>query len=130
MKHIISYREYNYNIIFQELQIFMKDFSNTRTQNKWIHDGNLSIYIRKGYHPVDGKIYKFLDLASIAISEELQGKGIFTEFLNLLLQKYPDINIYVESIHNPAIRHICQKFGFREIDEWNMALIRDKKTIF
>lgn len=128
MKNIKSFLEYNYENIFKKLDYFMKDFNISITANRWIYDDddepNFSIYIRRAYHTFDGKLHKFLDLASISISENLQGKGIFTEFLKLLLKKYPEVNIYIESIQNPAIRHICKKFGFIEIGEYDMALIK------
>ena len=129
MKHIKSFNDYNYKNIFKELDYFMQDFNLPRTANRWIYDDdhnpNFSIYIRRSYHMVNKKMYKFLDLASISLSEEIQGKGIFTEFLNILLEKYPNINVYIESIQNPAVRHICKKFGFKDVDEYNMALIRE-----
>ena len=59
-------------------------------------------------------MYPFLDLASINLDENLQGKGIFTSFLKNLLEKYPSDNFYIESIMNPRVITVAEKFGFQK----------------
>jgi GNAT superfamily N-acetyltransferase len=118
-------RFYDYDPIFKQLELFMS-YSN---RNAWIYDNEknpvVSIYVRKAYHRAEGNMYNFLDLASISIDEDRQGEGIFTNFLSKLIEKYPSTNIYVESILNPAVRHICKKFGFKDVDKDNMFLIQE-----
>jgi N-acetylglutamate synthase-like GNAT family acetyltransferase len=118
-------RFYDYDPIFRQLELFMS-YNN---RNSWIYDNQdnpiVSIYVRKAYHRVGKEMYHFLDLASISIDESRQGEGIFTNFLEKLIAKYPSTNIYVESILNPAVRHICQKFGFQDVDKDNMCLIQE-----
>lgn len=126
MKWLMTFLEtYQYDSILNQLELFLSSNSN----RSWIWDDQdspiLSIYVRKAHHLVGGKMYKFLDLASISILEEKQGQGIFTGFLEKIIKKYPTTNIYVESILNPRVRQICQKFGFQDVGESNMALIRE-----
>ena len=124
MNYIKTFESYNYSNIFKQLDLFLT----YKNRNMWIYDDEnnpvLSIYVRKAHHRFNGQMYNFLDLASITIEESRQGGGIFTNFIKILLDKYPDQNIYVESILNPAVRHICNKFGFVDVDETNMCLIR------
>lgn len=124
MIYLKTFESYNYEPIFRKLDMFLS----YKNRNMWLYDDendpSFSIYVRKGRHPYKNNMYDFLDLASIDIVEEKQGQGIFTKFLGMLLDKYKDKNIYVESILNPAVRHICKKFGFIDVDSDNMALIR------
>ena len=124
MIYLKTFETYDYNPIFKQLELFMS----YKNRNMWLFDDEddpvVSIYVRKAHHKVGSQVYDFLDLASISIEESRQGEGIFTDFLRRLLDKYPNQNIYVESILNPAVRHICNKFGFVDVDKDNMALIR------
>jgi hypothetical protein len=124
MIYLKTFETYDYNPIFKQLELFMS----YKNRNMWLYDNEddpiVSIYVRKAYHRVGKQTYDFLDLASISIVESRQGEGIFTDFLRRLLEKYPNQNIYVESILNPAVRHICNKFGFIDVDSDNMALVR------
>lgn len=117
-------RFYDFDPIFNQLELFLT----YKNRNAWIYDNQdnpvLSIYVRRAHHRANGGMYEFLDLASISIDESRQGEGIFTNFLKKLIDKYPTTNIYVESILNPAVRHICQKFGFQDVDSDNMFLIQ------
>jgi len=124
MIYLKTFETYDYNPIFKQLELFMS----YKNRNMWLFDDEddpiVSIYVRKAHHRVGKQTYDFLDLASISIVESRQGEGIFTDFLRRLLEKYPNQNIYVESILNPAVRHICNKFGFIDVDSDNMALVR------
>jgi len=124
MIYLKTFEKYDYNPIFKQLEFFMS----SKNRNMWLFDDKenpvFSIYVRKSHHIIDKKIYNFLDLASITIEESRQGEGIFTNFLKTLLEKYPNQNIYVESILNPAVKHICKKFGFIDVNYDDMALIK------
>jgi hypothetical protein len=124
MIYLKTFETYDYNPIFKQLELFMS----YKNRNMWLFDDEddpvVSIYVRKAHHKVGKQTYDFLDLASISIVESRQGEGIFTDFLRRLLDKYPNQNIYVESILNPAVRHICNKFGFVDVDKDNMALVK------
>jgi hypothetical protein len=94
-------------------------------------DNSIKIYVRKSQRNImthEGhKLFPFLDLANIEVTE--QGIGTFTNFLTELLKKYPDTNLYVESILNPKVESILKKFGFvyKSEDQFdiNMYLLKN-----
>lgn len=99
-------------IITQTLKEFDK-FKNSSDRNRHIGSA-LRLYVRRSHRLVNGKMYPFLDLASINLDEKLQGKGIFTSFLKNLLEIYPSDNFYIESIMNPRVITVAEKFGFQK----------------
>lgn len=121
MKHLKTYEDYNYTEIFDEIDKFLS--SNLR--NTYVNDKNISIYVRKSKRFIDGNYYDFFDIANISIEEEYQNKHVFTDFIEKFISKYP-FNIYVESILNPAVTTVLNKFGFKLLpgENINMYLIR------
>lgn len=102
------------------------DFIRSNYKTQWIYEGPLKAYVRKSTRYVDGKYVKFFDVANVEVELESQGRGIFTSFLENLITS-TDFNIYVESIQNPKVVHICRKLGFTIIAkdfEVNAYLIR------
>jgi hypothetical protein len=124
MNESVSTELYDLGPIFGEVDKFL----NGTTRNIWISDNDdnpiFSIYVRKSKRFIGGLYRDFLDLATINILEDYQGRKIFQRFLRRLIDEYPN-NIYVESILNPAVDHICSKFGFSPIGNDNMYLIRE-----
>ena len=114
---------YNLEPIFQEIDKFLSG----TPRNLWIADNDdnpiFSIYVRKSKRFIGGLYRDFLDLATINISKDYRGRKIFQRFLRRLIDEYPN-NIYVESILNPAVDHICSKFGFSPTGHDNMYLIQ------
>lgn len=89
----------------------LDDFIDSPVSNKWLNDGILSVYVRKGYHVYDGMILNTLDIANIStISEQYQGKGYFKTFM----KKAESIGkpIWVECIHNPLLSRMLVKHGY------------------
>lgn len=81
-------------------------------RNHWFYTSLFKLYARKSFHVVDGKAYQFIDIASIAVEPEYQNTGIFTTLLKTLLNRYPNENFFIESVVNPVVTHVAQKFGF------------------
>jgi hypothetical protein len=125
MNESVSTELYDLGPIFKEIDKFL----NGTTRNIWISDDDdnpiFSIYVRKSKRFIGGLYRDFLDLATINILEDYQGRKIFQRFLRRLIDEYPN-NIYVESILNPAVDHICSKFGFSPIGNDNMYLIQSE----
>lgn len=94
----------------------LKHFVKSKKRNEWLYGDVMHIYVRMSHRFIsDGDNSKFeecLDLANIQVDDEHQGKGVFTSFLKRVIEMYPDKNLYVESIQNPAMEHICKKFNF------------------
>jgi hypothetical protein len=123
MKHIKYFTEnYDYSNLISELDKFL----NSSIRNQYIGDENISIYIRKSKRSIDGKLIDFLDIANISIDEKIQGKKVFTNLIQTIISKYPNTNIFVESILNPAVETVLNKFSFKRKSgpDNNMYLLR------
>lgn len=109
----------------------LKQFiTQTYIRNAWIEEDYVKIYVRKSIRNINGKLFHFLDLASIEVEEEYQNSGIFTKLITDILSIYPDLNIFVEAILNPIIPHVLNKFDFIEQSnegefQFNMYLLKE-----
>ena len=112
MKYIQTYENYNYSDILSEIDTFLK----SSIRNVYVNDDKITMYIRKSQRLVNKQTVKFFDIGNISIDENHWGKGIFTNLISNLISKYPDMNIFVESILNPAIETALNKFNFEKQD--------------
>jgi len=112
MKYIQTYENYNYSDILSEIDTFLK----SGIRNTYVNDDKITMYIRKSQRLVNKQTVKFFDIGNISIDENYWGKGIFTNLISNLISKYPDMNIFVESILNPAIETALNKFNFEKQD--------------
>lgn len=96
----------------KELDKFIK----SGARNEWLYGDVMHIYVRNSYRFISNEsnhsFEECLDLANIQVDDEHQGKGVFTSFLEAVVRDYRHLNLFVESIQNPAMEHICKKFGF------------------
>ncbi len=118
-KEINNYKDFlleshSYTDLFKQIDQFLLT---TFPRNIWISDDIIKVYIRKSKRIINGEMLDFFDIASIEISEESRGGGIFTSFMTEFISRYPDFNVYVESILNPAIEHVLKKFDFKYKDK-------------
>ena len=113
---------YNYTDIFRQFDNFL--LSNNK--NEWINDGIIFMYIRKSKRCINTQFVDFIDLANVSILEDYQNKGIFTNFISEFIIRYPNLNIFAESILNPIVISILTKFKFSPINDLlNMYLIQE-----
>ena len=117
----------------------LKHFVKSKLKVEWLYGDNMHIYVRKSQRFIkdsdNSKFEECLDIANIQVDDEHQGKGLFTSLLKSVVEDYSHMNIYIESIQNPAVQHIAKKFGFvflnvnPEDDCTNMILLKktDKK---
>lgn len=97
----------------------MAKFLASGEKANWIYGEHTHFFVRKSLRFIredNFKLEECFDLANINVDEEHQGKGIFSWVLEQLVTEFPDMNIYIESIQNPAVEHICRKHGFVEIN--------------
>jgi short-subunit dehydrogenase involved in D-alanine esterification of teichoic acids len=115
MKNLKLFEEFKYqneiDEIIEEISILLNNKSFPR--NKWIYTNNVKIYVRKSKRFVENKLYDFIDIATIEI--ENKGVGIFTKLLEEIEKKFPNINIFVESILNDRLYNFLLKKDFKEI---------------
>jgi hypothetical protein len=97
--------------------IKLDEFLEADTRNLWIYTEDVSIYVRKSNRMYNDKFIPCLDLATILVYEP--GKGLFTELLNILLDKNIK-NIFVESILNERLYNFLLRNGFEECGEMNL----------
>lgn len=50
-------------------------------RNGWLEYPHMQVYVRKGYHCIDGVGRHTLDIANVEVQERKRGKGIFTAWL-------------------------------------------------
>lgn len=74
----------------------------------------LQAYMRKGSYFVNGKTYpKVNQLASIEVSPELRGQGLFSSVIREIERKFPDRPIVIEGVSDDSIA-LAKKNGFSE----------------
>ena len=95
--------------------------SSKHIRNQWISEPHLRAYVRKSNRLIEGQVIRCFDLASIEIDASEWNKGHLTRFLRRLKTEQ-DMPIYVESILNPAVSHVCQKEGF-------IIVIKEHETV-
>lgn len=79
----------------------------------WVHGGGLKLYLRRGYHMINGEIRLCLDVANVTADNP--GRGAFTAFLDWLeptVQPH-SAAIFVESILNPSLHTYLEKRGYQ-----------------
>ena len=125
MKHL---KPYQIKKIIDDLLKEFDSFADDEIRNQWLEVGKARVYVRKSIKFLEGQTYKCYDIANVEI--EIPNEGIFTGFLQQILDKYNRSNFYVESILNPAMTHILKKFGFKNKDEENMYKIAQSRILF
>lgn len=91
----------------------LEDFLASDRRNQHVLAGPVVTYLRKGARAIDGRIEQALDLASIQIAPEWQGKGLGSRLLDLIEARNPYPYLFVESIVNPDFAGMLVKRGYR-----------------
>lgn len=121
----------------KELDLFLA----SSDRNRWLFEDKIKVYVRKSTRIINKELRcKCLDIASIEVEPGYYNHGIFTDFMTQLLKEYPNLNIYVENICNPAVTHVLKKFDFKfkndvspmwsGIYQHDMYLIQDVENNF
>lgn len=101
--------------------LWRRDFSRA-----WLARGPLSVYMRVGYHMIDGKLTRCLDIAN-AVSKT-KGRGHFTRFLDWLENDFmPSTGgtIFVENVINQRLQVYLTRRGYtrdREFLHWYLTV--------
>lgn len=124
MNYLKTFESYNLDSFFNKLDLFLSG----DIKNKWIYDNDdnpiISAYVRKSKRYINGRPIEFFDLANISIDESHWGQRIFQNIIKRLIDDY-QFNIYIESILNPVVKHVCKKFGFTTHNYSNQYLIKN-----
>lgn len=73
-------------------------FLQSKDINLWLKGSGIEVYVRKGYHLIDGKRCKTLDIANITVTKK--GQGLGSEFLEFCCKINPFDAVYIENILN------------------------------
>lgn len=84
--------------------------------NRWIEDDFISVYVRKGQHLINGKMYQTFDVANVDTKPEYQGQGHFRNFM--LKVESLGLPVYVECILNPELVTMLEKHGYEIIHSY------------
>ena len=91
----------------------LQEFLESPLRNSYIYEEHIEVYVRKSKRFIEGETRDFLDIANVTVEEKYRNQGVFTEFLKRASKT--GRNIFVESILNPALEHICEKQGFTKV---------------
>lgn len=102
--------------ILNQISVFLSSKDN----RKWIGNDAISIYVRKSKRIFHNNFYEFFDFASIEASET--GTGLFTQIIKKFEERYPNKNIFIESVLTPRFANYIENvLGFEKPDEINVS---------
>lgn len=83
-------------------------------RNAWIHERDISIYIRRSVRFIDNEAIPCLDIGSVEVVEKHRGIGIFTSFLNRFEEASKKLNrvVFIESILNARLVSFLARRGY------------------
>ena len=93
----------------QQVLAFLKEAEGRRAYRDYLENEQIRLYLRKSRRIIGEKVRFCLDIASIEIAEEYQGRGLFTKIMALLHEMNPYEVSYLESILNPVLEEWCKK---------------------
>lgn len=93
----------------------LKDFIENDKRNEWLSDGLMNVYVRKGYHFIEGKTKICLDIANVVVYKQKQ--GTWTKFLWEAHKINPWYCTFVECVNNKHLVKWLLKNGFTETNE-------------
>lgn len=101
--------------VIEQLADFIKQ-AEDGIRNLWLSDDIMKVYVRMGRHIIGtGKISVTLDIASVEVEEENQGRGVWTEFLEKAHEMNPWEATYVECVHNPILATSLIRHGWMPV---------------
>jgi hypothetical protein len=71
----------------------------------------INAYIRKGDYSVNGEKVDAITFANISVSEDVRGKGIFSDIIKRTEERYPDKVLVIEEV-NESSAALAKKNGF------------------
>ena len=82
----------------------------------YLHTAQLSVYLRKGLHLVEGQGKKTLDLANVRVKEPFRGKGVYGALLRAVerIAWEEGRSVYVELVHDESQHGIYLRRGYRK----------------
>lgn len=102
--------------IDQFIQVSLNKKSAFNSNSYVKEPGFQSLYLRHGRRLINGKWYSnILDIANVEARKK--GKGTFTSLIGRLRDKYPNMGIYVECVHNCRFHSKLEELGFKKVTD-------------
>jgi len=127
-------RKYDLETIYERLRLFI-EFADRKERgcSQWIENKTAKIYVRKGYHLIEGDIRVCLDIATVEVNEKYCKQGIFSEILKTFHEKNPWEYTFVENVMEQWLVNSVRKRGYSEVRDSGthydlpVSLYRSKK---
>lgn len=89
----------------------LKEFLVGHEYNAWLYSEEISVYVRKGYHPLNDKGEYTLDIASVEV--HWKRKGIWTQFIKEVCELNPYTATYIENVYSDILRRWLQENNWK-----------------
>lgn len=120
MKYLKTFENKYNDSDVDDIMIQISVFLNSKENRRWIVNDAIRIYVRKSKRIFHNNFYDFFDFASIEATET--GTGLFTQIIKKFEERYPNKNIYIESVLSPRFaKYIETVLGFEKPDEINIS---------
>jgi predicted GNAT family N-acyltransferase len=67
-----------------------------------------------------------MEIGSVQVKEEYQGKGLFKEFLRVWeeIAKAKGRDVFIECVHSEILQEMLKRHGYEQVDEnfWKLLL--------
>jgi len=93
----------------------LKEFLESDLKNAWIENSKLRVYLRKGFHSIDGEIVSTLDVANVVVPESKRNQGIFRDFMREV--EMTGYSVFVESVLNDWLPRALERRGYRVVSD-------------
>lgn len=97
------------------LRTALMDFLTGTEHDQWMWGEGLQVYVRKGYHVLDGEARHTLDLANVQVAPRYQRKGYLRDFImEMEAQKKYDW-LFIENVLSGRLARILTKHGWTRV---------------
>lgn len=108
----------------QDFQVFIVG----TTRNKWLEgQDTIKVYVRKGHRLINGAVVKTLDIATIEVNPDLQGRGIGMHVINWMHENNPFNVTFIESILNDNLYATLKREGWIDVPNSNPPSVYKQK---
>ena len=104
----------------QTLPELVQSFISSSFRQQWLRFSpdtgpGLHVYLRKGYHSIEGVAEKTLDLASVEIDNQAENTGLLRQLIEAMEQQTIYKILYFENHLSPRMREIAEKQKWNKI---------------
>ena len=101
--------------VLQELPILLnKKFM----ANTWVYGDEGQVYIRVTKRVLNGNLHHTIDVATVDVDEEYQGKGVFRSLLQAVEEfaAQHERSVFLESVLNEQLLDVLPRYGYQSVE--------------